>query len=264
MEGSLHSSDSAQTKCVAAGATQGTSLVRGTLAPISYAMKKCILKTFLFIGLTCNLYSQELYGTYYHNFDTIEFSSEFAEFTIESDGCLTYTLKGCGSYEIFQNFLLIYTKEYTGQKSGYFLSESKADSAILTVTDMDGEIIPGVTVVYLDNNGNIVGGTVIDKRGYTVLPRRTDIVKFNVAFVGFEQLTLEYTQNTNYSVSLYPGKILEYVTIAFKIDSIRENSFTLILLTTDFKSTPNNKLKDLKKLEKRAIRTNTPDRVFII
>mgnify|MGYP000861563952 CR=1 FL=1 len=69
----------------------------------------------------------------------------------------------------------------------------------------------------------------------------------------------QYTPGKNYRIKLAENDIIENKTVAFKINFIDEETLSLLMLADDF-NIDKDKDKELRKLEKRAQKSNRLDK----
>jgi len=223
---------------------------------------KSFQNTILLLLLPSILLGQNPTGKYFDNSDYLEFEHENIRFEIESNGDLIISLCASGIFEIYDNYLLINAQEFNGKKSIIETAPINSDYSLFTISDQYGNHIPGVPILFIDSANKILKGLVTDIDGNVSIEGNALIDKVRVAYIGYDDLLFDFSNQLNYNIKLIDYDVLENQTIVFKINSYNSDSLNLTLLTTLFKY-KNDKLKALKKLDKAARRYKYRERLFI-
>ena len=213
-------------------------------------MKLTVILFISFLFIQTGL-SQNPEGNYICYSQFIKFDKQKVEFDIYH-GCLAQRLRGQGTYEILDNYLLINTGDFNNQSQRSFcISSSTSNDSILFLikSAIDGDFIPIAHVQFLDINNNEIGGFRSDRTGSKLLPNKMDINKIRVSSAFYEPLIFDYEPYSNIYVTLECQSIIEKSTVVFRICSSSENTLQLSLLTTNF-ARGKNTLKSLYKLDK--------------
>jgi hypothetical protein len=223
-------------------------LLRLAIERVYQFYMKIVLTFFVSVLFLQTGLSQNLEGKFFNCSDFIKFDHKNIEFDFYQ-GCLSVRYRGFGTYEFLNDYLLIDAGDYYGKKSFCKYDSSSSDSAILRISDIDGKEIPYANVVFIDNQGKVVEGFTVGQTGVKTLPKKMNIKKIVVSYLGSDPFILDYRACSDFNVHLAEGFILEGSKIVFHICSISNNSIELALLTTNFKKNKNS-LRSLQKLNK--------------
>lgn len=223
---------------------------------------KSFHNTILLLLLPTILIGQNPAGKYFDNSDYLEFERENIRLEIESNGGLIISLCASGIFEICDNFLLINAHEFDDKKSIIETEHTNSDYSLITISDQYGNHIPGVQIILIDRTDKILKGFITDLDGNVSFESNAIIDKVRVAYIGYDELLIEFSNKLNYNIKLVDYDVLENQTIVFKINSYNSDTLNLTLLTTLFKYT-NDKQKALKKLDKAARKYKYRERLFI-
>lgn len=213
-------------------------------------MKGVILIVFIFI-FSNDVFSQQLGGKFTDGYDFIEFKNDSVDFKLESNGGLIMDLRGNGIYKLSNEYLLIKTFDFKGFDSHCEKIKNESESIQFTILDPNNTAIYGVNIIFTDNKGKFLSGTVTDKNGQASIAKNENACKINLSLVGYDTYTINYSDNCDYRVNLMDYKIIENKTVVFKINSSDSDILNLTLLSTDFTGNTERK-SDLVKLEKKS------------
>ena len=212
---------------------------------------KLIVSLFISFLFTQSVLSQNPEGNYIYHSEYIKFYKQNVEFDIYH-GCIAERLRGQGTYEILDNYLLINTGDFNNQSQRSFcISSSTSNDSILFLikSAINGDLIPFAHVQFLDIDNNEIGGFSSDRTGSRLLPNKMNISKIRVSKTFYEPFVFDYEPYSNIYVTLECQSIIEKSTVVFRICSLSENTLQLSLLTTNF-ARGKNILKSLHKLDK--------------
>ena len=107
-------------------------------------MRKILLfVSVLFSGIS--LLAQPLSGTYRNGSDSLVFNGDRVIFRASGFGGLSSAQTGEGTYERLDDFLLIHTSEYPGDKATYQeLNGSRSDTCVVKVVSLANYPIEGI------------------------------------------------------------------------------------------------------------------------
>jgi hypothetical protein len=120
---------------------------------------------------------------------------------------------------------------------------------------LEGENIPFVIILFVDDENNILSNTYTDFDGLVSVKSDFKIKKIKVSSVGFQGLTFDFYEGKDYKIYLSEGVVIEKGNVVFKINSMSNDEVSLTLLSTNFKYKRNLE-KALHKLEKRVDELN--------
>lgn len=218
-------------------------------------MKRFILLIFIPI-ISLSILAQDVEGTYRNSADSIVFSGDNITFRVSGFAGLTTAQVGEGKFEIINNFLLVHTTEYSGDKSSFQeLEGSKKDTCIVKVVSKLNHPVQGILIESKNSSNKIVSAKVTGNDGRVNLIDQDKTNKINVSAMGYNPISFDFKTNKDYLVRIAENDVIENRTVVFKYDIIDEETISLLLLTDDFKS-GNNTDNELNKLDKRAKRRN--------
>src|SRR5690554_3289229 len=97
--------------------------------------KIILLLSVLFSGIT--FAAQPLSGTYKNGSDSLKFEGNQIVFRVSGFGGLSSSQAGAGTYELIDDFLLVHTGDYPGNKSTFQeLPGSRADTCVVKVVGL--------------------------------------------------------------------------------------------------------------------------------
>jgi len=211
-----------------------------------------IIVIFVLIFANQLSFGQDLLGKYKSDGLHITFNNNSAEFTFASEGCVIFIYKGCGKYEIIDDFLLIYTGKYCKEKSDYKKTGTNSDTITITILDSDNDfdIENYANVAFFDKSGNELYNLRPDNEGIVTFTKDSDIDYFYVLAAGYRQLKIKYEPKINYTVSMVNGEFVENETLAFHIDIHNDDTFELYQLGS-IKKSKKNSLRQLKRAKRK-------------
>jgi hypothetical protein len=205
--------------------------------------------------------AQNPQGTFLDNSDFIKLENGFAKFSVYSNGGIIVKKVGEGQYKFIDNYLVIYTKEFSGEKSIVKPTNGQSDKVVFQITDIKGKEIPYANILLLDKKGKEVGGIISNDQGLSFYNRNLNIFKVRVSLIGYDDLTFAFDPGNDYSIKLADYDVIENSTVVFKVIKMDNEVLELILLSMDFK--PNKSLtRDLKRLDKRIMKFHESIRIY--
>lgn len=206
--------------------------------------------------------AQTLNGTYKNGSDSLFFSDEFITFRISGFGGLSSTLVGEGTYEIVDNYLLVHTDEYSGKKSNFEeLPGSRNDTCIVKVVAANNYPVQGILIESKNKSGKTIAAGVTGNDGIVFFTDIDKGVSISASAMGYNSIEFNNKAGSDYLVRLADNDVIEEKTAVFRFNEIDEETVSILLLTDDF----NNEKKredEIKKLEKKARKSNRIDKRY--
>ncbi len=215
---------------------------------------------FLFMVIICK--AQEMEGRYYDHLDYMVFENGLADFRIQNDGGLTIDLYGKGKFEIIDDFLLIHTAEYQGEKSSYTKNEKMGQYSTIIVRDEKGVPLPFINIAFLDSTNKVIGRGVADTAGKFSIINSHGISRLKLQFAGYSGLTMDFKPNFDYQVRFVGGLVIENKIVVFKMNNKENGKIKLVLLMINYIDSGCNS-KTLKKMYKKVKKHVGSERIFI-
>lgn len=225
-------------------------------------MKTTIITSICALIFANMVFAQIVEGEYHKDLDFINFNSDSVNFQIKSNDGLIVDLHSSGTYDVFEEYLIIKAGQYQGINSTYSVIENKKDIAQITVADIDKKAIIGVNVFLYDNSGNLVYVTTTNENGIAIIENKLTEGKITLSLVGYDTFKFNFSNDYNYRVKLMNFEIIENKTVIFKINTLTEDSISLTLLTTDFKC-KRNQNRALKELERKSQKNKNREIILI-
>ena len=226
----------------------------------SYMKKILILATVFFNVIF--IVAQTLNGTYKSGTDSLHFSNDYVTFRISGFGGLSSAQVGEGTYEIVDNYMIVHTNEYSGMKSNYQdLPGSKNDTCVVKVVSINNYPVQGILIESKNKSGKTITAGVTANDGKVYLIDNEKITKISASAMGYNSIAFDNNAGSDYLISLADNDVIEDKTAVFRFNEIDEETISIILLTDNFNN--NKKREDeLKKLEKRARKSNRLDKRY--
>lgn len=222
-------------------------------------MKKIVASGCLIFTIM-NLFAQDIEGTFKEGADSLSFSGNKAVFCISGFGGLSTTKIGEGEYEVINDFLLIHTSDYPGEKTTFqSLDSSRKDTLVIKVVSKQNYPVQGMLIEPLNRSGKSMGGRVSDNDGKVYLKKDSKMTKLSVSGMGYDDISFDCSTNNDYLVTVAQNDIIEHQTVVFRFSQIDEETASVLLLTTDFKPGKNQD-RELEKLDNRAKKNNRLDK----
>lgn len=224
-------------------------------------MKKTILlAVILFHGLF--IVAQTLSGTYMNGTDSLIFSNEQVDFRITGFAGLSTAQVGEGSYDIVDNFLLVNTNEYSGDKTTFKeLDGSKTDTCVVKVVGLNNYAIQGVLIETKSKSNKTISAGVTGNDGVVLFLDDDKCESLTISMMGYNSIEFDYTKGKDYLIRLAEHEVIEDKTVVFRFKELDEETISILLLTDDLNS-GKNRDSELNKLEKRARKNNRIEKLY--
>jgi hypothetical protein len=222
-------------------------------------MKIILLFTFVLASIL-PIFAQQLDGTFQRNTDSIAFSGNNISFSLSGFAGLSTVLVGEGTYEIIDNFLIVHTSDFSGEKSVVEpLPRTLSDTTVIRVVDNQNFSIQGAFVEARGRSGRRADSR-IDRQltnsfGTVYLTRDPNISRIYISRMGFDNIAFDYNPENDYRIILAQNEVIENTTVVFRFNHIDDETISILLLTTDFDE-GRNRDRALEQLERRARRNN--------
>lgn len=218
-------------------------------------MKKYFI-VIIFLSVSLSLLSQDFDGNYKDQTDSLSFSNGKALFSLSGFGALFTRMVGEGKYEYVDNYLLVHTSGYPGEKSVFeSINGTKKDSIVVKVVDPDNYPVQGALTEFLSESNKIIRGKITDDLGESQQLKDRKIKRIKVTNLGYDDIAFEVVPGKDFLVKLARNNVIENQTVAFKVRSEDEEILSIILLSDNF-DPGKDKMKSLKKLDKKIQKSN--------
>lgn len=222
-------------------------------------MQKLLLLTAILLSGTI-LYAQQLDGTYKNETDSIAFSNGKVTFCVSGFGGLSSAQAGEGTYELADNFLIIHTEEYSGNKTSFDESEGTAkDTCIVQTVGPQNYAAQGVLVESRNKSGKLIDGKVTGNDGKIFLTPCDKIATISASSLGYNSISFDYTPGKNYRIKMAENDIIENKTVVFNVNHVDDETLSVLMLSDDFNNDKDRE-KELGKLKKKAKKNNKLDK----
>ncbi|MBF6597222.1 MAG: hypothetical protein ITF98_03250 [Fermentimonas sp.] len=206
--------------------------------------------------------AQTLNGTYKNGSDSLFFSNEHITFRISGFGGLSSALVGEGSYEIVDTYILVHTDEYSGMKSNFEeLEGSKKDTCVVKVVADNNYPVQGILIESKNKSGKTINAGVTGNDGTVYLTDNEKSINIVASAMGYNSIAFDYKAGSDYRIRLADNDVIEETTAVLRYNVIDEETISIILLTDNF-NIEKKREEELKKLEKRARKSNRLDKRY--
>lgn len=210
----------------------------------------------ILLSLSLSLLSQDFDGNYKDKTDSFSFSNGQALFSLSGFGALFTRMVGEGEYEYVDNYLLVHTSDYPGEKSVFeSIDGSKKDSIVVKVVGPDNYPVQGALTEFLSESNKTIRGYITDDLGKSQHPKDHKIKRIKVTNLGYDEVILEVVQGKDFLVRLARNNVIENQTVAFKVMSEDAETLSITLLSDDF-DPGKDKMKSLQRLDKKIQKSN--------
>lgn len=210
----------------------------------------------ILLSLSLSLLSQDFDGNYKDKTDSFSFSNGQALFSLSGFGALFTRMVGEGKYEYVDNYLLVHTSGYPGEKSVFeSINGTKKDSILVKVVGPDNYPVQGALTEFLSESNKIIRGNITDDLGKSQHPKDQKIKRIKVTNLGYDDVAFEVEQGKDFLVKLARNNVIENQTVAFKVKREDEETLSIILLSDNF-DPGKDKIKSLEKLDKKTQKNN--------
>lgn len=222
---------------------------------------KHLVIVFLFVSLfSWTLSAQHIDGAYKNETDSLVLRDGKATFSVSGFGALDVHKIGEGSYEWVDDFLLIHTDEFSGEKTKLQqLNGSKQDTVVMKISTKRNVSLQGALIECYNVANKILKTAISDEKGLVFITKNPQIKKIKVSLMGYSDLVFDYNANHDYLVRMSQGDVIEQKTVVFKIKKIDEETLSVMLISSDFDVDEHKKMKELNKLEKKMRKRNLLD-----
>ena len=207
----------------------------------------------IIIGL-CSITAsaQDFKGTYWEGTDSITFKDNRIVFSIKGNDGLGIIYTGEGPHELVEDYMLIHTEEYQGNKTKVVMvPAAKKDTLQLQFFDKDGYSLKGIRAEFQSKPNKTIALAASNSDGIVLFMTNPKVKTIKVADLLYDAIILDYKPDTDYTVHLVKNRIVEDKTVVFKVMSASEDKVVMKLLTTDYKKKAPS-VSDLNKLEKKT------------
>lgn len=224
-------------------------------------MKIKLLFLTLFI-FTLAISAQQIDGTYINGKDSIVFNNNSVSFSITEFAGLFTVQVGEGSYEFADEYLLVHTTDYTGERTTFSAEDaSKKDTCIVKIVNMNNYAEQGILLETKNSSGKVLSASVTSSNGIIFITDFNKVSRLSVSAMGYNSITFDFDPTKDFTVKIAKNDIIQNRTVAFKFKEIDENTITLLLLSDDLKKGKDLN-KELEKLNKRAKKVNLVEKRY--
>ena len=210
----------------------------------------------IFLSASLSLLSQDFDGNYKDKTDSLSFSGEKVLFSLSGFGALFTRMVGEGEYEYVEDYLLVNTSDYPGEKSVFEpVNGSKKDSIVIKVVGPDNYPVQGALTEFLSESNKVIRWNITDDQGRSQQPGDQKIKRIKVTNLGYDDIVFDVDQGKDFLVKLARNNVIENQTVAFKVKSEDEETLSIILLSDNFEP-GKDKMKSLEKLDKKTEKSN--------
>lgn len=222
--------------------------------------------TLLMIISSMHIFGQNPKGCYRNQSDSLLFENGEVIFSVSDFGALSTRMVGKGSCERIEDYLLINTKAYDGEKTTFNMFEgNNNDTLRVQVTSKQNYPINGAMVEFNSKSGKALKRMITDEEGRVYFLKNPKLTKnisnIQVSHLGHNAITLDFDNNSEYLVKLAKNHVLENQTVVFKIENEDVESISIQLLSDNFES-KKDKLKELQSLDKKAQKRNRLGKIY--
>lgn len=203
-----------------------------------------------------SLFAQLPDSKYENGDDSLVFSNSSLLFRVSGFGGLTNARAGEGRYEIIDDFLLVHTSDYSGEKTIFQEIESTMpDTSAVRVVCRENFPVRGVLIKSKNKSGKTIDAQVTDDDGRIFLKNLAKITSIEVSAMGYHSILFDYNIGKHYLITIAKDDIIENRSVLFKLEMIDDSNISLLLLTDNFNNEKNRDT-ELKKHDKRATKSN--------
>lgn len=222
-------------------------------------MNKIFLFTCVFLASTLHL-SAQFDGTYKDGTDSLSFSNGKAIFSVSGFSGLSTIQLGEGKYEVIDDFLLVETGNYSGEKTTFQpLSRSRKDTTVVKIVSTQNFPIQGMLIERLNESGKVIKGQISDNAGKVFFVAEPKTSKIRVSQMGFDDIVFDYDASTDFLIKAAANDVIENQTVVFKFNQPDVETLSVVLLSDNF-SPGKDRDKELEKLKKKATKSNKLDK----
>ncbi|MDR1743705.1 MAG: hypothetical protein LBR48_07805 [Dysgonamonadaceae bacterium] len=221
--------------------------------------KNLVLVCSLFLSVFLSS-AQNIDGTYKNGTDSLVLSNGKAVFCLSGFGALFTQVMGEGTYEYFNDYLLIHTGDYSKEKTTVDTnSPAKKDTTLICIYSSDGYAMDGVLAEMLNPSGKAVGRSVSDNSGTIIVPKNDKIRRIRISNMGYDGIEFDCQPQKNYTITMVKNDIIENQTVVIRVKPVDEDILSVLFLSDDFNS-GKDRDKALEKLVRQAEKKNLLDK----
>lgn len=218
------------------------------------------MKRFIFLIIipiiSFTVFAHEMEGIYKNGSDSLVFSGDNITFSVSGFAGLSSVQVGEGKFELFGNFILVNTTNFSGEKSSFQeLVGNKKDTCIVEVVSKLNYPVQGILIESINSSNKTVSAKVTGNDGKATLVNQDKTSKLKVSALGYNTITVDFKKDKDYLVKIAENIVIENKTVVFSYEIIDDETISLLLLTDDFNSGKNLD-NELNRLAKRAKRNN--------
>lgn len=204
--------------------------------------------------------SAQLNGTYKDGTDSLSFSNENVIFSVSGFSGLSTVQVGEGKYEVVEDFLLIETGDYSGEKTTFqALEKSKRDTTTVKVVSKQNYPVQGMLIEWLNQSGKVIKGQVSGDDGKVLFIPDPKTRQIRVSQLGFHNIVFDFDTSKDFLIQAAKNDVIEHKTVVFRLNQVDDETLSVLLLSDDF-NPGKNRDKELEKLQKRAKKNNKLDK----
>ena len=195
---------------------------------------------------------QELQGTYWEGTDSIAFNDNRVVFNIKGNEGLGILYTGEGPLEMVEDYILIHTEAYQGNKTKVdMVSALKKDTIQLQFFDDQGYSLKGIRAEFLNKKNKNVDLSISNEHGIVLYTSSPKVSSIKVSDLLYDKVILDYHPDKDYTVHLVKNRVVEDKTVVFKLEKVSDDKFKMRLLSIDYKKKKPS-VSHLNKLEKKT------------
>lgn len=225
-------------------------------------MKTLLSITFI-LATILPLFAQQTDGTFRANNDYMIFSGNNIAFSVSGFAGLLNVQTGEGTFEIVDDFLIIHTSDFSGERTRVeTLPGTLNDSIVVRVIDENNFAVQTVFVEAFGRTGrffrrsdNRIERQITNNHGVAYITKNDDIRRIAVSGMGFDNISFEYNPANDYRVTIARHEVLENTTVVFRFNRVNDETLAILLLTTNFEE-GRNRTRALERLERQSRRHN--------
>lgn len=188
------------------------------------------------IFISISTFGQDLNGVYKNQKDSLSFSYNKVIFSLSDFSALSSQVVGEGTFQIINNYLIIDTGEYSGDKTRFKTQNSeKQEESIINIVGTSGYVFPGVLVEFLSSSNKIIDRAITDENGKATQPINEKIKTIRVSNMGYNAIEIESKTGIDYSIVLAKNNVIQNQTLVLEIKEYNNDYIIVRLLSEDFK-----------------------------
>ncbi len=223
-------------------------------------MKHFVTISFFIALFSWKLSAQHIDGAYKSETDSLVLRHGRATFSISGYGALGVHKIGEGPYEWVNDFLLVHTDDYSGDKTNLqHLNGSRQDSIVMKISTKRNAPIEGALIECYNAANKLLKTAISNDKGLVFITKNPQIKKMKVSTMGYSNLVFDYNPTQDYLIRMSKGDVIEKKTVVFKIKEINEETLSVLLVSSDFDVEQHKRVKELTKLDKKMQKRNLLD-----